>query len=383
MKNTKHNKIFILRAECLQTARERLQAGDTGLMPALIALRNDADVALLMTPKSVVDKQHVPPSGDKHDFMSLGPYWWPDPYTVDGLPYIRRDGEVNPESLNDNFDRERFGKTMTAIETLALAYYFTDNSAYAEKAVILLRHWFLSPATRMNPHLQYGQAIPGRVDGRDIGIIDTRLLSNIVDAIGLLGNSSALSDDDFNGLTLWMRDYLDWLLTSDHGKGESGQHNNHGTWYDVQVSSLACFTGQYDIAKQVITDSAVKRINTHIAADGIQPHELNRTRSWDYSIMNLDGLIRLAEMGRHVGIDLWHHITPGGASICTAIDFLAQYVNKEWPYQQIHQINLCVTLPYHLRRAKVIFNDDSYEKILADLPDDVMEKHRVQLIYPK
>jgi hypothetical protein len=29
--------------------------------------------------------------------MSLAPYWWPDPKSPNGLPYIRRDGERNPE----------------------------------------------------------------------------------------------------------------------------------------------------------------------------------------------------------------------------------------------------------------------------------------------
>ena len=52
------------------------------------------DLSLSDGPWSVMDKQHVPPSGDKHDYMSLGPYWWPDPDKPDGLPYIRRDGEV-------------------------------------------------------------------------------------------------------------------------------------------------------------------------------------------------------------------------------------------------------------------------------------------------
>ncbi|MEI6519620.1 MAG: alginate lyase family protein [bacterium] len=384
LNNIKNDEIFILRAECLNTALERLLVGDVPLLPAITALRSDADAALLMSPKSVVDKLYIPPSGDKHDYMSLGPYWWPDPDTVDGLPYIRRDGEVNPESLNDNFDRERFSKTMTAIETLALAYYFTNHQAYAEKAAVLLRHWFLSPTTRMNPHLQYGQAIPGRVDGRDIGIIDTRLLSNIVDAIGLLDNSSVLSDDDFVGLTAWMRDYLDWLLTSSHGIGESAQHNNHGTWYDVQAASLACFTGQFDIARQVISDSGMKRINAHIAVDGSQPKELARTRSWDYSVMNLDGLIRLAELGRHVNVDLWHHATPEGAGILTAIDFLAQYADgkKAWQYQQIHEINFTSTLPYHLRWVKLISGDDKYERLLEMLPKEAISKHRVQLLYP-
>ncbi len=382
MNNMKH-KLSVLRLEYLQKARLQLLSGDKKLLPALNTLKIDANAVLAMSPLSVVDKANIPPSGDKHDFMSVGPYWWPDPAKKDGLPYIRFDGEVNPESLSDNYDRERFGKTMQAIETLALAYYFTEDNAYADKAVLLLRYWFLSATTRMNPHLQYGQAIPGIVDGRDIGIIDTRSLSNIVDAICLLEFSPALTVGDMNGMITWMNDYLNWLLNSDHGKGEAKQHNNHGTWYDVQVVSLACFTGRYDVAKQVLSDSATKRIDAHISADGSQPHELNRTRSWDYSVMNLDGICRLAEMGRHTDINLWHHITPTGAGIKMAIYFMAKYINQPWPYQQIKTINICSALPVLLRQATIIFKDDTYEKIISELPVEIMKKHRINLIYPK
>lgn len=34
---------------------------------------------------------------DANDYVSLARYFWPDPNTPNGLPYIRRDGHVNPE----------------------------------------------------------------------------------------------------------------------------------------------------------------------------------------------------------------------------------------------------------------------------------------------
>ena len=52
-----------------------------------------ADEHLKKGPYSVTYKKALPPSGDKHDYISMGPYWWPNPKTADGLPYIRRDGE--------------------------------------------------------------------------------------------------------------------------------------------------------------------------------------------------------------------------------------------------------------------------------------------------
>lgn len=46
--------------------------------PAVKTLLRDADKALRMTPPSVMDKTMTADSGDKHDYMSMGPYWrWP------------------------------------------------------------------------------------------------------------------------------------------------------------------------------------------------------------------------------------------------------------------------------------------------------------------
>ena len=376
-------RVFLLRAECLQQARQRVLAGDVRLQPALSALRHAAEAALSLAPSSVIEKQCIPPSGDRHDYMSLAPYWWPDPTTADGLPYIRRDGEVNPESREDS-DRQRMETLLDTVETLAFAAFFTGEPRYGEQAAVLLRHWFLTPATRMNPHLRYGQAIPGITEGRDIGIIDTRKLAMLVDALGLLHAMSTLTAEDEEGMRGWLQAYLDWLLASEHGQGEAAQHNNHGTWYDVQVATLACYLGREDVARRVLAESACRRFDTQLAADGRQPHELARTRSWNYSVMNLEGLICLAELGSHVGIDLWHHVTPSGSSLRAAIDFLAPYADLTltWPYLQIIPSNRLDRLPYLLRQAALVLNAPVYDAQLAQLPAESLAAHRVQLLYP-
>ena len=190
---------WILDGAALAETRRRAAAGDPALAPALEKLKDDAEKALKQSPLSVLDKDATPPSGDKHDYMSVAPYWWPDPSKPDGKPYIRRDGERNPDRKSLG-DADALGRMQGAVTTLALARYFTGRDACAEHAARLLRAWFLNEATRMNPNLNYGQAVPGRTDGRGAGIVDTAGLIHLVDAAILLEASAAWTEADRKGL---------------------------------------------------------------------------------------------------------------------------------------------------------------------------------------
>src|SRR3989442_3173438 len=147
-------RVFLLDAKQLAVNKQRVREGDKRLAPALSELRNEAHKALSAAPFSVVSKDATPPSGDKHDYMSQAPYFWPNPDTANHLPYVRRDGERNPE-INKFPDHQSMDKMVSAVETLALAYYFEGDEAGADKVARLLRAWFLDPATRMNPNLEY------------------------------------------------------------------------------------------------------------------------------------------------------------------------------------------------------------------------------------
>lgn len=115
---------------------------------------------------------HRPPNAtfDPHDYYSEGPYFWPDPKNPKG-PYIRKDGERNPQRFVHNHND--LGAMATAILTLGIGTYLFDEIRYAEHAAQILWTWFLDPQSRMNPQLEHGQAVPGVNDGRGTGLIDT------------------------------------------------------------------------------------------------------------------------------------------------------------------------------------------------------------------
>ena len=367
----------------LAEVKSRLVARDQSLQPALQALQKDADEALKTSPPSVVEKSKTPPSGDKHDYMSAAPYFWPDPAKPDGLPYIRHDGKVNPESREDAFDRGRMGEMGHTVEMLALAYYFTGNEAYAAHAAKCLRIWFLDPATRMNPHLNYAQAVLGENTGRGTGIIDGRTIAAVADATGLLARSPAWTQTDDAALKAWLETYLDWLLTSKNGLDEAAARNNHGTLYDVQAMELALVLGRLDVAKQIAGAAGQKRIAVQIQPDGRQPLELERTAAFGYSRLNLEALFELATLSEYVGVDLWHYQLPaGGNALAKALDYLLPYIadpNKKWPYQQIKHFNRDGFAPL-LRQAAMVYHEPKYEKLLSKFPD--VARERFQLLFP-
>jgi hypothetical protein len=373
--------VFVARGEDLLRTRARLRAGDSTLAAAFAALRDDAQRALAVPPQSVMQKHRVPSSGDRHDYMSFAPYSWPDSTKPGGLPYINRDGHVNPESRVDS-DRQPFGRMSEAVETLALAYFLSDDEAYARHAALLLRTWFLDSATRMNPNLKYGQAIPGVTLGRGIGLIDTRSLAQVVDAVALLRRSPSWTRADDAGMRAWARDFLTWMRTSQLGHDEETTKNNHGTWYNVQVASLALFVGDTAEARAAVARGR-DRIATQILPDGRQPEELRRTRSLSYSQFNADAYTRLAELARYVGVDLWHYRSPSGGSVRAALLFLAPYADERtpWPGQQITKVEPQEFLG-SLRRAYTPLGDTTLRNAIGKVSPGVRSSDRSRLLYP-
>jgi hypothetical protein len=293
-------------------------------------VKKGAEAYLPATGLSVTQNRRLPPSQDRHDYMSTATYWWPNPHALDGLPYVRRDGEINPEFAES--DAGRIKKLARMVQYLAIAGFVSSERAYGDKAAELVRHWFIDAGSRMNPHLLYAQHVPGVNDGRSLGIIDFKPVREILNAICLLSRE-AWPDRDDARLRQWMAAYLDWLVTSEFGREECARPNNHGTWYDAQTLSVALYVGDDDMA-QTICQRAKQRIHEQFTAVGEQPQELARSRPITYCLMNLQGFFDIASMAEKIGVDLWHHESGQGMSLEKGIKWLVPYITSEKEYRK-------------------------------------------------
>lgn len=301
-------------------------------------LINSAQKELRHSNVSVMMKDKVAVSGNKHDYLSQARYYWPDETKKDGKPYIRKDGQSNPE-LN-KLDRPKLSNMATRVKTLALAYYFTGDERYAKKAVEQLKVWFLDKGTRMNPHLRFAQIVPGRNGdkGRGLGVLDAYSFVEMLDGVKLLEESKSFTQKDQKALKKWFETFLDWIVNDPMGKEENNAKNNHGTAYDVQVIAYSLYTGRMDVARQFINDFTDKRINRQIKMNGSQPLELERTLGFGYSTYNLTHIIDVLQMAQHAGIEVGGNSRYALDMTEKAADFLVEYLGRPveaWPYKQI------------------------------------------------
>lgn len=295
--------------------------------------------ALELPIRTIVDKPTPSPTGDAHDYVSYARYWWPNPAKPDGLPYVRHDGHHNRERVEAG-DNNRLWKFTGAVSTLALAWSRNHDEAAARRAGEWLRAWFVTPATRMNPSLDYAQVRLGHDGNRgsSSGILDGRQLAWAADAVRLLAGSPALTADESRAVRAWFEDYYRWLQTAKNARKEHAAENNHGTWFLVQAAGIALYLGREDDARKIFEEDKA-RIAAQFKADGSQPEELARQDALGYSRFNLEAQLTLARLARSVGIDLWRYEAPSGASLKKGLAYIAPYNAdpSKWPHSQLEK----------------------------------------------
>ncbi len=313
----------------LAQKKKKVQAKNAALMPAYNELIKNCNKLLSLKPASVMDKADTPPSGSKHDYMSIAPYWWPDTTKPGGVPYMRMDGHVTPETKN-YADKTNLPNLFENVNLLALGYYFSNDEKYAKKATELLQVWFLDTATRMNPNMNFGQAVKGRSVGRAEALIDSRGLIYLLDGVKLISKSASWTPEKNVGLQKWVGDFLTWMRTNKLGIEELNAGNNHGIWYDAQELSYSLYLNDKPAAEKVIARS-LNRLKAQMNADGVFPLEMERETSFHYSVFILNAFQIIAQLSDEMQVDYWNKDL-GGKTLKNAYDNILPFVKKEKPW---------------------------------------------------
>jgi hypothetical protein len=365
----KKEQVYCMSLEGLNEVKSAVERNDPLIQTSFKKLCSQADKALLAGPFSVMYKIKIPPGGDKHDYMSVPPYAG----TGDGL--------TNPEWYKD-YDRVPLEQLTQSVETLALTYYFTEKQEYANRAALLLRTWFINSDTRMNPDLEFAQK------NTHVGIIDTRFLSRIIDCVGIIQNSGAWTNNDQQSMVEWCNQFSK-NIQKRIDKGHSDSGHNIASWYHVEMTSLALFTGNKELAQTMIKRTKA-RIDTAINSEGGFKRELGRTRSMSYSCFHSFALFNLVSMGEQIGMDLWNYKTNDGRGFELALEYLAKYLGntnkKQWPYKEIEGANgdwwnpCNDMLPSVLYHAAKVYKNEKFNTVAEQILGNKLDESRIQIM---
>ncbi|HBY02648.1 MAG TPA: hypothetical protein DEG92_08970 [Rikenellaceae bacterium] len=326
----------------LKSAKQAIESNDSSIMPKYNELKSYVDsIFMEMEPLSVVkDKKRVAPSKDPRDYITLSPYWWPDSLIEGGVPYIRKDGQRNPE-VYEYLERVNSTKFAEAVQSLAVMYFLSNDEKYAGKAAEMLRVWFLDPETGMNPNMTYSQTVPGMVEIRGTGIIDARRVAGALNAAKIIEGSAAWTEEDKAELKDWANAFRYWLEHSVNGLKEAKAGNNHGLWYEVTHEAVVMYGGDYEYLRKIIEEKQLTRLEVQMQPDGSLPRELERTLGLHYSTFALEALNLSDIMGGKIGMNLWEYKTASGKGMLLGLEYLKPFWQspETWPHMQINPFN--------------------------------------------
>lgn len=343
----------------------------------ILAARNDFQF--------VTDKTHVPHSGDIHDYMSIARYLWPD---GSGVYTINRDGITNPEIYN--YDRPKLADVTSAIYTLSLAWYFSDNELYARKASELIHGWFLDEATRMNPNMNHAQVAKGVNTGELQGIIDANDFIQVIEAVGLIYDSAYWTHSSHIRLKEWFYHFSKWYVRRYNADAFCSDTwcNNVSTWMDVQRASIFLFTEQEDLLNSASHILPIQtKIAKQIAFDGTQSFESQRNLSQHYVYFNLRAFMNIALIRKNrTGHDRdWPFLQNSEyGGLKPALDIIANYLNGADVagfFVVNPEFNTCRYLEI-FRPATILFDSPVYDQAARSLIEQGCSDPDILLTFP-
>ena len=323
---------FLWKSSNLAIVKQLYKQGDPEATALVNGFAQYGNSWMTKGPFSVTYKTQVPPSGDKHDYLSYGYYWWPNPDTNDGLPWVNRDGYGNPDN---GIDGDSVNYLFQSMLNLSMAYYLTDQEVYAQYAAFLLRTFFLDEATLMYPRTRYAEVIPGVRDGSCEVVAFANLFPFIFEGAGILEKSPSWTQADKEGLQQWCRDYIVFMETEQICDIQRNEPSNHGSNYDFLAAFFALYADDPNFARQKILSYMQNRMPGQIDANGANPLEMLRPNNLLYNTYNLQIMAKLAMLGDNFNdIDMWHYQMPDGRGMQLALEFMIPYITgqQQWPY---------------------------------------------------
>lgn len=333
----------------------------------------------------VTEKRKLPPSGDKHDYMSLSRYAWPNDST--GVYDDTRDGQTNPEIYD--YDRPKLAQFSSAVYALSLAYFFSGEEKYAEKAAELIRGWFLDPDTHMNPNLNYAQVAFGVNDNQGLaqGIIDANDFIHVIEAISLLYDSHHWTRNDHVEMKEWFYKFTRWI--TQNYNADAFKSTNISTWLDVQRAVYFLFTEQKEHLNSSSHIMPVKqKIHTQLTTEGALPNEKSRVRSQHYVYYNLRAYMNLALVRKNrTGQDRdWPDLaSENHAGLKPALQSLISYLNGADISQFFNESETFDNCRYLdvFKPAAIAFESDEYDMISQQLLNSGCNDPNLTLVFPK
>jgi hypothetical protein len=287
--------LFVSREE-LALVKKQVDAGAEPWASAYAAFEIDASAALDQAPLSVVDDG----GNDPHQFGT--------------------DASTGGCGSPERADYCAALAMSHAARDLALAYAMTGDEARAVKAIDLLHHWFVAPATRMLPVTANGGPVtPGAEPGSGVEIVLV-VPTFLYAASFLVGHPhwQELGPTAEADLLLWVRDFLNDARASVPSPSALHQHAYHLVAI-AAAEALLVEQPRFDEWKAFM-QGAVEPTGT-ITGSG----------SVDTAWFALKGMVLTAQLSTYHGDDLYGFDDGNGAALARAFDAYAGCAGMQGP----------------------------------------------------
>lgn len=319
--------LFGWNRDALEKNLQLYESKNKKTLEAVSGLRYIADNILEQPVYDVTNKTLIIDGAHPREYMSLAEQWWKV-----GDTYIRKNN-VNPDVYANAPNAKHLRLTMEHVGWLGLAWYFTKDHTYSQRAKEKIHLWFLDPNKSMYPNLKYAQIVPGSQIGSPQGILEMSAVIQLFNGVALISNSGDWSAEDDDGLAKWFKEYLLWLENDSAPTEERKAVDHHGTWFDAQIMAIYGFLDRpIDAAR--IAYFGRERLDYQVT-DHTMKYEITDGQGLDHVQRNLEAWVSIAEMADKLGVDVWNYGSLEGHSFQTVFDAFRPYwisLGLTWPY---------------------------------------------------